>query len=114
MRTFIFLLLFACVLCLTTLANPGGTLGFGWSTFTSYGWPRPWLHVHFKDTTKAGLMVDGKPDPGAKTRRVERVDVVALVISASAAAGIAAVLALPLFLFLAKGDGAGSNDKSDC
>jgi hypothetical protein len=54
MRTLGSLILFAVIFSFTTLSHHGGALGLGQSTFTAYGWPHPWLHVHNRDTRNSG------------------------------------------------------------
>jgi hypothetical protein len=97
MRTLGFLILFAVVFSCTTLSHHGGALGLGQSTFTAYGWPQPWLHVHNRDTRNS-VWVNGQVRPGERTTTIESVQFPALVASAATSAAMAGILSLP-FLF---------------
>lgn len=46
MRVAIFIVIFGLVLAFTTATHDHGGLAFGWHSFSSYGWPQPWLRVH--------------------------------------------------------------------
>jgi len=98
MRTAIFIFLFALVFGFTTLSNQHGSLAFGWHSFTSYGWPQPWLRVHVTDQT---TWINGKREPGPRTTE-RKIDWQPFFLSAGAAAGIAGVLSLPMFVWPTK------------
>jgi hypothetical protein len=84
-RIGIFIFLFAVVFAFATVGNGSGTLAFGSHSFTSYGWPHPWLHVH------------------SVTKTTEfKIDWLPFVLSSSAAGAIAGMLSLPVFFWLCK------------
>jgi len=98
MRTAIFIVFFAFVFAFTTFSNQHGRLAFGWHSFTSYGWPQPWLRVHVTDQT---TWVNGKRECGQRTTE-RKIDWQPFILSAGTAAGIAGALSLPIFFWPAK------------
>jgi hypothetical protein len=98
MRAAIFIVLFLLVFACTTLTHRGGVLAFGWHSFTSYGWPQPWLRVHVTDQT---TWINDKRVPGPR-KTESKIDWQPFIVSAGTAAGIAAILSLPVFFWPAK------------
>ncbi len=97
MRIAIFIAVFMLVFGFTTCTNQRGGLGFGGHSFTSYGWPQPWLRIH-TITKSTVIQSDGTKQGGERTTE-RSVDVGAFMVSAGAAGGIAAVLSAPLFFW---------------
>ena len=97
MRVAIFIVIFGLVLAFTTATHDHGGLAFGWHSFSSYGWPQPWLRVHtIQKTTE--IYADGTRKVGERTQKWS-IAWQGLVVCAGAAAGIAALLSSPLFIF---------------
>ncbi len=97
MRIAIFIVVFGLVFAFATITRDHGGLGFGWHSFSSYGWPQPWLRVHtIQKTTE--INSDGTRHGGERTQKWS-IAWQGLAVSGSAAAGIAALLCSPLLLF---------------
>jgi len=100
MRLVIFFVIFVIVFAAATVRSPGGSLGLGWHSYTSYGWPQHWLHVdHITKTTT--IDQDGKREGGEKSTEW-KIGWRAFFVSATAAASIAGVLLIPVVLWPAK------------
>ena len=108
MRTIIFVILFGVIFAFSTLSNQGGSFGLGVTIFTSYGWPRPWLHVQVRDTRNS-LWLNGQVQPGERTTRLERIDPSSLTLSVATSAGLAGVSMLPLLFVTRKSESEGNN-----
>jgi hypothetical protein len=101
MRTLIFSAVFILVFTIATFSNQGGGFGFGNSTFTTYGWPAPWLHVHIRDTRNS-IWINGKPQPGERTTRIERIELPSLAVSVAALVAIAGIFTFPVLLLMGR------------
>jgi hypothetical protein len=95
-----FFIAFALLLGFTTFTNQRGGLAFGWHSFSTYGWPQPWLRVH-TITKTTFIHTDGTKEGGERT--IERsIDWQPLMISTGTCAGIALALSAPLYLWFSR------------
>jgi hypothetical protein len=97
MRAAIFIVLFGLVFAFATVTHDYGGLGFGWHSFSSYGWPKPWLKVH---TMRKTIVIhsDGTREGDERTQKWS-IAWRGLVVSAGAAGAITGLLCSPLIIF---------------
>jgi hypothetical protein len=99
MRVAIFMVLFAGVFVISTVLS-SETVGNGTDSFSSYGWPKTWLHIT-SVVSQITMAQDGKTTSSGDTHQMRTVAWQPLFLSAGVAVGIAAVLSSP-FLFWPK------------
>jgi hypothetical protein len=111
-RTYIaFLLVFGGLFYVLTFSNRHSMLATGWNSFTTYGWPGAWLHLHVMDTTQ---WVNGQRIQGQRSIKGIRVDWLPCLFSGGVCAAISIVLLTPLFIYDWKRDERnGANQKID-
>jgi hypothetical protein len=90
MRCAVYIVLFILVFAFTTFSNRHGNFAFGLHSFSSYGWPRAWLHVHSIEPTVG------------KQATERKIDWQPFVLSAGVSAVIAWILSMPIFFWSAK------------
>jgi hypothetical protein len=100
MRAAIFIVFFALVFGFVTLRSERGGLGFGTHSFTSYGWPQPWLTVDHRTQT-VSIQADATQEGGQRWAE-RQIHWQQLAVSVSVAAAIAAVLTVPFFFWPAR------------
>jgi hypothetical protein len=93
-----FFIVFTLLLSFTTFTNQPTRLATGWGSFSIYGWPEPWLHVHVTDKT---AWVNGKREPGERTTE-RSISWQPFMMSAAACEGIALALSAPVYFWFSR------------